>query len=53
MELNTKIEMLCKELQLPMLHKHHHSLSNQAGTKNKSCVPKFAIIRIRNKWKHT
>ena len=31
MELNTKIEMLCKELQLPMLYENHHSLSSQAA----------------------
>jgi len=31
MELNTKIETLCKELQLPMLNEHHHTLSNQTA----------------------
>jgi len=31
MELNVNIENLCKELQLPMLHEHHHELSNRAA----------------------
>lgn len=31
MALNEQIEVLCKELQLPMLNEHHHTLSNRAA----------------------
>jgi DNA replication protein DnaC len=31
MALNENIENFCKELQLPMLNEHHHSLSNRAA----------------------
>lgn len=31
MALNENIENQCKELQLPMLHEHHHELSNRAA----------------------
>ncbi len=31
MELNDKIESLCKELQLPMFSEHHHELDNRAA----------------------
>jgi DNA replication protein DnaC len=31
MALNEKIESLCKELQLPILNKQHHELSNRAA----------------------
>ena len=31
MAINKQIELLCKELQLPMLNDHHHELSNRAA----------------------
>ena len=34
MELNTNIETLCKELQLPMFNEYHHELSNRAAKEN-------------------
>jgi DNA replication protein DnaC len=31
MALNDNIENICKELELPMFHEHHHELSNRAA----------------------